>query len=146
MDGFDLDDTLASVNLAQARFKPMADIFAAAPVIYTPSSAFVVITGRPHATAAERRATLTWLHEHQPHFSGIHYVDAHSAQAIADAKGALIKRLKLASYTDNNRNVLKALATLETGARLYAMDGGKRVRYVAVDRAALARTWAPTLR
>lgn len=134
MQGYDLDDTLASVNLSQARFKAMEDIFAGAPVIYTPKSDFVVITGRPHRTDAQRRATAKWLRDNQPNFKAIYYIEASSPQAMAEDKARIIKRLNLTDYTDNNSDVLTALAKLNTGATLWKMNtGGSKKRYPAAS-------------
>lgn len=124
MQGYDLDDTLASVNLAQAAVKPMEAIFAGAPVIYTPKSDFVVITGRPHRTSAQTRATSQWLRDNQPNFKAIYYVEPGNPTHMAEVKARIIKRLNLTDYTDNNADVLKALAALNTGARLWKMNQG----------------------
>ncbi len=144
MQGYDLDGTLAAVDLAQAKVKPMASIFASAPVIYTPTTDFVVLTARPHATPAERTATLVWLHLFQPHFTGIHYVATGRSAALAKSKGALITSLALTDYTDNNPDTLKALLAQGATAKLWQMSpGGRRTRYTT--RTALAQDWAPTL-
>ena len=74
MDGYDLDDTLAEVNFKQAAFKSMESIFTDAPVIYKPEGAFVVITGRPAKSKAERTATENWLRTNMPGFRKNYYV------------------------------------------------------------------------
>ena len=126
MQGYDLDDTLASVNFQQAAVKSMAAIFADAPVIYTPDSPFVVITGRPHNTDQERRATTKWLRDNQPNFKALYYVEGNQDQQIA-RKAAIIKRLGLTDFTDNNPDVLTALKEQTTGVRLWRMTAeGKR--------------------
>jgi len=130
MQGYDLDGTLAGTDFTQAGRKSMADIFTDAPVIHAPSTDFVVITARLHDTAAEREATLAWMAKNQPHFAGIHYVEAGSPEATAKAKAAVITRLKLTDFTDNNRDVLAALAGLDTGAKLWVMGtDGVRVAH-----------------
>jgi hypothetical protein len=130
MQGYDLDGTLAATDFTAAVRKPMPGVFADAPVLHTPITDFVVITGRPHATAAERAATLGWLQSRQPHFKDIHYVDATGVQAIAEAKAEIITRLGLTDYTDNNRDVIQCIATLGVGVKLWVM-GADGVRVVA---------------
>jgi hypothetical protein len=128
VQGFDLDGTLADVDYGHG--VPNPAVLADAPVIATPPEPFVVITARPHATAAERDATTSWLKRHQPNCTGVHYIDAVGADAIALAKGAVIARLGLTDYTDNNRKVLSRLAGMDlAGARLWAM-GTDGVRVV----------------
>lgn len=117
MQGYDLDDTLARVNFAAT---PLAKMFASAPVIYTPSSDFVVLTGRPHDTAIERDATTTWLHQNQPRCRGIYYVAGAEIEK-ALKKAAIIRRLRLTDYTDNNPRALAAIAGDRVTARLWMM-------------------------
>lgn len=129
MQGYDLDDTLASVNFQQAAVKSMASIFSSAPVIYTPDQPFIVITGRPHDTDAERNATAKWLRDNQPNFKALHYVDGSQTQQI-QAKARLIRRYKLTDFTDNNSDVLAQLKDLVPGVRLWKMNSnGKRTAY-----------------
>lgn len=125
MDGFDLDDTLARVNFKQAAFKSMKDIFADAPVVYRPEGPFVVITGRPAKTRSEKQATENWLRSNMPSFRKIYYVSGSEKQIIQE-KADIIKRLNLASYTDNNANVLTAMRSLLPGVKLFLMQNGKR--------------------
>lgn len=126
MIAYDLDDTLARVRWGTDNPRS----FRTAGVIATPSEDFIIITARPHATAAEREATLTWLHENQPHYRGIHYVPAGSEEAKATAKAAVIKNTRITSYTDNNRDTLRIIKTLVTGVTLYhANHDGSRTRY-----------------
>lgn len=143
MQGYDLDDTLAQVDFRAASNRSLADLFATAPVIYTPNDAFVVITGRPAKTALERAATSAWLAQHQPNFIEIYYVPkANTAAGSAANKAAVINRLGVTDFTDDNPNVLAELAKL-TMARLWVMSASKRTAFV--DRRSLAKTWAPTL-
>lgn len=142
MQAYDLDDTLARVDFRDATQESLVDLFTAAPVLYVPTVNFVVITGRPHSTAAQRKATDSWLAEHEPHCQGVHYVTPGDAAATARTKAAAIKNLKVTDYTDNNAEVLAELAGL-TAAQLWHIQDGKRTAYV--DRAALAKAWAPTL-
>ena len=127
MDGFDLDGTLADVNFQQAAVRGMAAIFTGVPVIYTPDKPFVVITGRPHSTGEQTRATTRWLTEHQPNFKAIYYVEGSEAQMI-EQKASIINRLRLATFTDNNPDVLTALSKL-TRAQLFILENGQRVRF-----------------
>src|SRR5512140_990148 len=124
MQGYDLDDTLARVDFRQAATHTLAELFAAAPVLYVPHDYFVVITVRPGSTSGERTATADWLAAHQPSCRGIHYVTASSTTAgTASSKAAVINRLKLSDYTDNNMNVLAALAGLTTVQLWQIHDG-----------------------
>lgn len=142
MQGYDLDDTLARVNFART---PLAEMFATAPVIYTPTSDFVVLTGRPNDTAAQREATTTWLREHQPHCRGIHYVAGGEIEK-AKRKAAIIKRLRLSDYTDNNPDALAAIATADTGAQLWRMSAdGIRTKFASRTGASDTRDMAQTL-
>lgn len=129
MQAYDLDGTLADVNFEQARFKSMAAIFTDAPVIYQPQQPFVVITGRPHGTDAEKRATAAWLRENQPNFGAIYYVDGSQADQIA-GKVRILKRLNITDFTDNNTDVLAAVRKEIPNIRLWQMNQqGKRTSY-----------------
>jgi hypothetical protein len=125
MDGYDLDDTLAEVNFKQAAFKSMESIFTDAPVIYKPEGAFVVITGRPAKSKAERTATENWLRKNMPGFRKIYYVTG-SEKKVLEEKAGIIGRLNLASYTDNNPKALGAIRQLLPGVPLFLMQNGKR--------------------
>lgn len=128
MDGYDLDDTLAEVNFKQAAFKSMESIFTDAPVIYKPEGAFVVITGRPAKSKAERTATENWLRKNMPGFRKIYYVTG-SEKKVLEEKASIIGRLNLASYTDNNPKALTAIRQMLPGVPLFLMQGGKRSRF-----------------
>lgn len=125
MDGYDLDDTLAEVNFKQAAFKSMESIFTDAPVIYKPEGAFVVITGRPAKSKAERTATENWLRKNMPGFRKIYYVTG-SEKKVLEEKAGIIGRLNLASYTDNNPKALGAIRQLLPRVPLFLMQNGKR--------------------
>jgi hypothetical protein len=144
MEGYDLDDTLARMDYHNGETPEQR--FANAPMMYEPKSAFVVISGRRLATPAEREATMTWLLDKQAHFMGYYASTGRDAKQVAASKGAIIHKLGLSDYTDNNVNVLAELAALGTGATLWTMSPkGVRARFVPMDRAGLARRWAPTL-
>jgi hypothetical protein len=125
MDGYDLDDTLAEVNFKQAAFKSMESIFTDAPVIYKPEGAFVVITGRPAKSKAERTATENWLRKNMPGFRKIYYVTG-SEKKVLEEKASIIGRLNLASYTDNNPKALAGIRQLLPRTPLFLMQNGKR--------------------
>jgi hypothetical protein len=125
MDGYDLDDTLAEVNFKQAAFKSMESIFTDAPVIYKPEGAFVVITGRPAKSKAERTATENWLRKNMPGFRKIYYVTG-SEKKVLEEKASIIGRLNLASYTDNNPKALTGIRQLLPRTPLFLMQNGKR--------------------
>lgn len=125
MDGYDLDDTLAEVNFKQAAFKSMESIFTDAPVIYKPEGAFVVITGRPAKSKAERTATESWLRKNMPGFRKIYYVTG-SEKKVLEEKAGIIGRLNLASYTDNNPKALGAIRQMLPRVPLFLMQNGKR--------------------
>lgn len=125
MDGYDLDDTLARVNFKQAAFKSMESIFTDAPVIYKPEGSFVVITGRPAKSKAEKVATENWLRKNMTGFRKIYYVSGGEKQVI-EQKAGIIGRLHLASYTDNNPKALEAIRQLLPRVPLFIMRDGKR--------------------
>lgn len=127
MIGYDLDDTLAKVDWAAASTRGLANIYAGAKVLYTPTQDFIVITARVHSSAEQRNATLNWLKDNQPHFKGLHYVSGTEAEVVK-GKARLIRQYNLTSYTDNNRDILAKLKTeLGSDVQLYFMhqDGSK---------------------
>lgn len=128
MDGYDLDDTLAATEFANAATRGLVNVFKSAKVIYKPQSPFVVITARSHSTQAERRATTEWLRENQPNYRAIYYCEG-SETDVAKRKADLIKRLNLKSFTDNNSDILGQIADQTEGVRLYKMSRGTRVPF-----------------
>lgn len=128
MQGFDLDGTLAAVEYQNAAVRGLVNVFKAAKVIYKPSRPFVVITARPHATAQQRQATTEWLKENQPNFKAIYYVPTGSEADVAKSKAAVIKRLRLDSYTCDNQQFNELLKPLVPGVTVYKMnqDGTKK--------------------
>lgn len=129
MDAYDLDDTLANASYISAGFRGLANVFKTAKVIYKPSSPFIVITARAHATSEQRTATLEWLKENQPNFKAIYYVQSGAAAKVAEEKLSVMKRHNVTSFTDNNSDILNELKKLDTGIELYKMSGGKRTKY-----------------
>ena len=123
MDGYDLDDTLAAVNYKQAGFKSLSDIYASAPVIYTPDAPFVIITARAIRSRADKLATDKWVREHQPNCRKVYYV---SGSDIDSKKAAIVKRLHLQSYTDNNGKHITGMRSLLPGVKFFLMQNGKR--------------------
>lgn len=130
MDGFDLDDTLADTQFEEAGTIGMQAVFSTAEVKYRPTAPFVVITARPHSTAAFRRATETWLSDNfGDTYKGTYYVSG-SEQEIIKSKARKIQELGLASFTDNNENILAALKEqLPSSVALYRLNDHERTRY-----------------
>lgn len=126
MDGYDLDDTLASVNYKQAGFKSLASIYADAPVIYKPEDTFVIITARSIKSTADKAATQKWVNENMPGCRKIYYV---SGSDVAKQKAGIIGRLHLASYTDNNADNLAEMKKLLPRVKFYIMRDGKRQEF-----------------
>lgn len=126
MDGYDLDDTLAAVNYKQAGFKNLSDIYASAPVIYTPDSPFVIITARSIRGRADKLATDKWVREHMPNCRKVYYV---SGKEIDKQKADIVRRLNLSSYTDNNPKHLEAMRPLLGGVKLFLMQNGNRTPF-----------------
>lgn len=108
MIGYDLDDTLANVEFALAGQRGLANVFRSAKVIRKPQEPFVVISARPHSTAEQRKATRDWLIENQPNYKKIYYVSGTEAEIISK-KAALIKRLRLTDFYDNNADIVAEL-------------------------------------
>lgn len=130
MQGYDLDDTLAATEYQNAGVRGLANVFASAKVIYTPSQPFIVITARTHATSQQKTATEKWLRDNMNNYKGIYYVSGSEAD-IVKAKARIIRNRNLDSFTDNNTGILKALqAELGTDFPLYRMYAdGSRKRY-----------------
>ena len=126
MDGYDLDDTLAAVNYKQAGFKNLSDIYASAPVIYTPDAPFVIITARSIRGRADKLATDKWVREHMPNCRKVYYV---SGKEIDKQKADIVRRLNLSSYTDNNPKHLEAMRPLLGGVKLFLMQNGNRTPF-----------------
>lgn len=130
MIAFDLDDTLAATEFQNAGVRGLVNVFKSAKRIYTPTEPFYVITGRPHATAEQRQATEAWLREQYPdNYKGTFYVSGTEAQIIK-AKAAKIREHRVTSYTDNNRDFLRALNAELPDLALYSMSAdGNRQRF-----------------
>ena len=130
MEAFDLDDTLASVDFAEANTRSLETVFRQAKVLYQPNVAFIVITARPHGTAALRTATADWLKTNEPNWTGgIYYCNADSEQAVIEEKARLIKAHRVTDFTDNNEDILATLKPMVPGVTLWLMDNGVRTRF-----------------
>jgi len=130
MEAFDLDDTLAAVDFAQASVRSLETVFRQAKVLYQPDVAFIVITARPHASAGVRTATADWLKTNEPNWTGaIYYCNASSEQAVIEEKARLIKAHRISDFTDNNEGILTALKPLVPGVVLWLIDNGVRSRF-----------------
>lgn len=122
MIAFDLDDTLAATEFENAAIRGLVNVFKSAKVIYTPNEPFYVITGRPHATAEQKQATEQWLRDNFPGtYKGTFYVSGNEAE-IVKAKAAKIREHRVTSYTDNNRNFLRAISAELPNFPLYTMN------------------------
>ena len=130
MEAFDLDDTLAAVDFAQASVRSLETVFRQAKVLYTPDVAFIVITARPHASAGVRTATADWLKTNEPNWTGgIYYCQASSEQAVIEEKARYIKAHRVTDFTDNNKNILAGLKPLVPGVTLWLINNGVRSRF-----------------
>ena len=130
MEAYDLDDTLAGVDFAEANVRSLATVFRQAKVLYVPDVSFTVITARPHSTADLRRATYDWMVRNQPEWDGqIHYCNADSEQGVIEEKARLIKAHRITDFTDNNEDILTALKPLVPGVTLWLIDNGQRQRF-----------------
>ena len=130
MEAFDLDDTLAAVDFAQASVRSLETVFRQAKVLYTPDVAFIVITARPHASAGVRTATADWLKTNEPNWTGgIYYCNADSEQAVIEEKARYIKSNRATDFTDNVENILTALKPLVPGVTLWLLSNGVRSRF-----------------
>lgn len=128
MQGYDLDDTLAKAEFQYASTRGLANVYRSAKVLYTPDAEFVVITARSHGTETLKTATRDWLKEHEPNWSGrIIWCSGTEAEVIKK-KAQAINSLGLTDFTDNNTDILKALAPLTT-ATLWHINNGNRTRY-----------------
>lgn len=130
MEAYDLDDTLAKVDFAEANVRSLETVYRQAKVLYQPDVAFIVITARPHASAALRTATADWLKTNEPNWTGgIYYCQADNEQAVIEEKARLIKAHRVTDFTDNNRDILTALQPLVPGVTLWIIDNGNRSRF-----------------
>lgn len=132
MQGYDLDDTLAKVEWERASQRGLANVYLSAKVLYVPDDLFVVITARQRNTPAEASATREWLFETQPNWNNsIVWVGGTEEQVIAQ-KARAINNLKLTDFTDNNEDILAALAPL-VSARLWLIKDGVRTPYIVAE-------------
>ena len=130
MEAYDLDDTLAKVDFAQANIRSLETVYRQAKVLYQPDVAFIVITARPHGSAALRTATADWLKTNEPNWTGgIYYCQADNEQAVIEEKARLIKAHQVTDFTDNNRDILTALKPMVPGVVLWIIDNGRRARF-----------------
>jgi hypothetical protein len=130
MEAYDLDDTLAAVDFAQAPVRSLETVFRQAKVLYQPDVAFIVITARPHASPAVRSATADWLKTNEPNWTGgIYYCNASSEQGVIEEKARYIKSNRVTDFTDNNEQILTALKPLVPGVVLWLIDNGVRTRF-----------------
>jgi hypothetical protein len=130
MEAYDLDDTLANVDFAEANVRSLETVYRQAKVFYQPDVAFIVITARPHGSASLRTATADWLKTNEPNWTGgIYYCQADNEQAVVAEKARLIKAHQVTDFTDNNEAILTALKPLVPGVTLWIIDNGNRKRF-----------------
>jgi hypothetical protein len=119
---FDLQDTLVRIHYGSTFEQTLAGI-AKAKKLYTPNGDFTIISAQPESRAIHRalRIMITDLFAH---VQGIHFV---SGSDIAGKKAALIKRLGIKEYTDNDEGIIRAIG-LELGdsVKLYLIKDGVR--------------------
>ena len=130
MEAFDLDDTLAAVDFAEAPVRSLETVYRQAKVLYQPDVAFIVITARPNGSAGVRTATADWLKANQPNWTGaIYYCRGNDEQGIIEEKARLIKAHRVTDFTDNNENILAGLKPLVPGVVLWLIEDGVRTRF-----------------
>lgn len=118
MQGFDLSDTLVRINYKSGNI-PQA--IKDASVIYRPRGNFVIITAQQDAPAIHA-AVSDMVRVNFPNCQHVYFVSGGQAEII-QKKAALIKRLGLSDFTDNNREILAGIKELNTGATLHVMTG-----------------------
>ena len=128
MDGYDLQDTLVRINYSGSfgERQLIANI-AKAEVLYKPTGDFVVVTAQqdnPQIHAAIKHM----VNEKFPNCQGVYFVSG-GEHTVAIKKAASIERLKLKSFTDNNRKILATIKELLPNVSLYVMTGSGRKKY-----------------
>ena len=119
---FDLQDTLVHINYGASFAETLGGI-AKATKLMTPTGDFTVISAQPDVPAIHNaiRRMVTDLY---PNVQGIHFV---SGANIAGKKAALIKRLGIKEYTDNDKGILQGINEATGGSvRLYLARDGHR--------------------
>jgi len=119
---FDLQDTLVRIHYGSTFQETLVGI-AKAKRLYTPHGDFTIISAQPENRAIHRalRIMITDLF---PNVQGIHFV---SGLDIAGKKAALIKRLGMSEYTDNDEGILRAIGQQLPDVKLYLMRNGTRL-------------------
>lgn len=120
---FDLQGTLVKINYGSTLSETLLGI-AKAKKLMTPHGDFTVISAQPEIRAIHRalRIMITDLY---PNVQGIHFV---SGSNIGEKKAALIRRLGMQEYTDNDEGILRAIRTaLGDSVKLYLARNGSRV-------------------
>ena len=119
---FDLQDTLVHINYGNTFTETLAGI-AKAKKLMTPSGDFTVISAQPENRAIQRQLRIM-ITDLFTNVLGIHFV---SGADIAGKKLALIKRLGIKEYTDNDEGILRAInKALGASIRLYLARNGQR--------------------
>lgn len=120
---FDLQDTLVHITYGQTLRETLMGI-AKAKKLMNPVGDFTIISAQPDIRAIHReiRIMATDLF---PNVQGIHFV---SGSDIAGKKAALIKRLGINEYTDNDEGIIRAInIALGGSVKLYLARNGVRV-------------------
>jgi hypothetical protein len=120
---YDLQDTLVRIQYGSTFAETLAGI-AKAKKLMTPQGDFTIISAQPESRAIHRQLRIM-ITDLFPNVQGIHFV---SGSDIAGKKLALIKRLGITEYTDNDEGILRAINTaLGASIKLYLAKNGSRV-------------------
>jgi len=113
---YDLVGTLAKVSY------PGENITS---VIYKPRGAFVIVTAQGAGSHAH---LYTQVRDTFPNVTRIHTVRTGTDKLEGQRKAAVLRRINAHSYTDNNANILKAIAEILPDLPLYLMTSRGRRR------------------
>ena len=114
---YDLVNTLAEVSYPSETITR---------ILYRPRGAFVIITAQ---SAGTHTKLYNQVREQLPGVTRIHTVQTGTDQREGERKAAILKRIGAHSYTDDNRNILKAIRELLPNIDLYHIRNGNRTKY-----------------
>ena len=122
-----MDGTLADTNYSKVfSHKQLVAMYRDAPVLYKPQSPFIAITARG-TDADVKNATRAWLKDNQPNCKGVYFVSG-GEDAIVAKKTAIMKRLNVTDWTDNNASILGKIKKLDLGIKLWKFNTSKKER------------------
>lgn len=124
MQGFDLADTLVHINYKSGN---IVSAIAHADVLYRPKGNFVIITAQQDNPSIHT-AISSMVSDNFPNCQRVYFVSGGEAEIIKK-KAAVIKRLGLTDFTDNNRAILAGLKELNLGVKLWVMTSNGRKPY-----------------